>query len=410
MRKINLREINPIWWRLASFLGILFFILLSDAVLSDWVPGHIQEMLGSPVKMGLVLSFSSIVGFGVDLIFPQLLRGASVKKLAIGAVIGSGVFILTLFYSSISPYLLVILMGMAAWGVYYEFDSFMTQQFVSEQAPPHYRSAMWAIVEVVRAMAYFAGPLIGSYLAVGGDRVVLSAAGSMLAVGYLLLLFFRFPAHVEESPLEHINLAAEIAHWVALAKHVWPVLILTFVIGLVDSAFWTTGTVVNDMLATQKAAGGWFLSLYMLPSLFVGFVVAKWGIYQGKKKWAERFLLVAGIILSLITVVNSLWWILGIVFFASMFLWAAIPLVDAVYTDIVTRMGRERKHMFGLSSSMFSLAYVVGPIMSGWLVTKAGEIGSFVIWGMLVIVIAIFLLLVTPRKLRLPQNEIAHWE
>lgn len=410
MRKLNLREVNPVWWKLATFLGILFFVLLSDAILSDWVPGYVQGVLGSPVKMGMVMAFSSIVGFAVDLIFPQLLRSATVKQLALGAVTGSALFIAALFYSTYAPLLVILLMAMAAWGVYYEFDGFMTQQYVSEQAPPHLRSAMWAIVEVFRASAYFAGPLIGGYIAIGGDRRILITAGSMLLVGYLLLLFLRLPKHTEEVPLAHISLRAEIEHWEALAVHVWPILILSILIGLIDASFWTTGTVVTDMLAEKSSVGGFFLPLYMLPSLFIGFVVAKWGVYTGKKRWAEKFLLLAGLILASITLVPSIYWILGVVFLSSVCVWIAIPLIDAVYTDIVTRMGRERKHMFGLSSSMFSLAYIIGPIISGWLVTVTGEIGSFAVLGGLVAVTAFVLLFTTPRKLRLPQTQLSTWE
>jgi MFS family permease len=66
--------------------------------------------------------------------------------------------------------------------------------------------------------------------------------------------------------------------------------------------------------------------------------------------------------------------------------------------------------MFGLSSSMFSLAYIIGPVVSGWLVTLVGEIGSFVVLGEITVVVAGLLLLVTPRKLRLPQQELTTWE
>ncbi len=66
------------WKRVVAFLIILFFVLLSDAVLSDWVPGYLQNVLGSPLKMGLMMALSSVVGFVMDLIFPQLLRESGV--------------------------------------------------------------------------------------------------------------------------------------------------------------------------------------------------------------------------------------------------------------------------------------------------------------------------------------------
>lgn len=119
------------WKRVTAFLVILFFVLLSDAVLSDWVPGYLQGVLGSPLLMGLMMALSSVVGFVMDLVFPQLLRSSGVRKLAGGALLGALIFLLSMLYSTWWSYLLIIAMGMAAWGIYYELDSFMTQQFVA---------------------------------------------------------------------------------------------------------------------------------------------------------------------------------------------------------------------------------------------------------------------------------------
>ncbi|GAB4026454.1 MAG: hypothetical protein Fur0011_2220 [Candidatus Microgenomates bacterium] len=81
--------------------------------------------------MGLMMALSSVVGFVMDLVFPQLLRSSGVRKLAGGALLGALIFLLSMLYSTWWSYLLIIAMGMAAWGIYYELDSFMTQQFVA---------------------------------------------------------------------------------------------------------------------------------------------------------------------------------------------------------------------------------------------------------------------------------------
>ena len=145
----------------------------------------------------------------------------------------------------------------------------------------------------------------------------------------------------------------------------WPVLILSVMAGVVDATFWTTGTVLNDRFAEQSSIGGWFLSSYMLPSLFIGVIIAKLGLSEGKKKWAERLMLLGGVVLGLLAWVKSVEGIILVVILSSILMSMSWPLMDAIYTDLVVRSRRGRKHMIGLSSSTLSLAYVIGPMWLG---------------------------------------------
>ena len=95
---------------------------------------------------------------------------------------------------------------------------------------------------------------------------------------------------------------------------------------------------------------------------------------------------------------------------ASLALSVVYPLVDAVYTDIVVRMGKEKKHLIGLTNSIISLAYILGPTLAGLSAKILGEQSSFVILGATTSLVALFLLFVTPKKLKLPQTEIHTWD
>lgn len=403
--------IDPMWVKVGAFAIILFFVLLSDAVLSDWVPGYLQKVLGSPFKMGLMMAVSSIVGFLMDLIFPHMLRQSGVRKLAGSAILGSMIFLLSMFSSIWWSYVLILVIGMSAWGIYYELDSFMTQQFVAGVAPRDQRSSVWGVVGVVRSLAYFVGPLLGGYIAVYGDSFVVLGAAGVLLVAYLMFLMMKHPKSVEvEVDIHGIDVREEILHWITLGKRVWPILLLSLMGGLVDATFWSTGTVLNDTLAETSTVGGWFMSIYMLPFLFVGIIVAKWGVDVGKKKWAERFVLMGGLCLVALPFIQNIWFMLACVFMSSLFLAMAWPLVDAVYTDLVSRARKGRKHVMGMSAAAFSLAYIVGPIFSGWLAGEYGEMGSFAVVGGMVVFVAIVLLLTTPKKLHLPQEEMKGWE
>lgn len=399
------------WKRVSAFLVILFFVLLSDAVLSDWVPGYLQGVLGSPLAMGLMMALSSVVGFVMDLVFPQLLRSSGVRKLAGGALLGALIFLLSMLSSTWWSYLLILAMGMAAWGIYYELDSFMTQQFVAGVAPSHERSSVWGVVGVVRNSAYFLGPIVGGYVAYYGDRVVVLGSMGVLLFAYLLFLMIRLPT---EREIDHhdasINLREEISHWYVLGVRVWPILLTSFVVGLIDATFWTSGTVLTDRLAENSLFGRWFLSAYMFPFLFAGLLVARWGVDVGKKKWAARFLLIGALSLMLVGFVKSVFLLLLVVALAGLFIAMAFPLIDSVYTDLVARARKGRKHIMGMSSATFSLAYVVGPILSGFISGRLGEEMTFTMMGVVVCVVAVTLLVVTPKKLKLPQDEIQSWE
>lgn len=399
------------WKKVIPFLILLFFILLSDAVLADWVPGYLQESFGSSIKMGLMMAVSSMVGLVMDLIFPQILRTSGVRRLAGGAIVGALIFLSSMLTSTWWSYGVIIVVGMAAWGIYYELDAFMTQQFVAGVAARDQRSSVWGVVGVVRNLAYFVGPLLGSYLAVYGNRVVVMTAAIVLGIAYIFLALLNLPRKEESDINFHgASIGEELKHWWILGSRVWPILLVSLMVGLVDATFWTTGTVLNDTLVEQSSLGGWFVSAYMFPSLFVGIWIAKWGIDSGKKKWAERLLLVGGMFLALLGIVESIPLMLLVVVLASACLSASWPLTDAVYTDLVTRARRGRKHIMGMSSAALSLSYMIGPIIAGGLAEWIGELESFSYLGGVVVMVATILLFVTPRKLKLPQDEIQSWQ
>ena len=89
---------------------------------------------------------------------------------------------------------------------------------------------------------------------------------------------------------------------------------------------------------------------------------------------------------------------------------ASWPLIDAVYTDLVARARRGKKHVMGMSAAMFGCAYIIGPILAGFLTEQVGGARSFAVIGALVVIVALTLLYKTPPKLALPQTEMIKWD
>ncbi len=412
LRKFNVSFTHdPVWLRVATLSIILFFIFLADAIVSFWAPEYLEETFQSSLVMGLIISTSSIVGLLADIMMPQLLKGITVKKLLVMGIVASILFSAILLFTTWLPFILLFLLGMAVWGIYYELLSFASNQFVADATPLKFHSAGWAIIGTFRSLAYFLGPVMATWLLLAGDRPPLFVAiGLALLALVILLITNRKHERQLTVDIHHINFSAELTHWKELFIHVWPILLMSILVGVIDATFWTVGAVYTKDLGQIHPSGSWFLSLHMLPSLFMGFVIAKMQIYQRKKRLAQIFLITSGLFLVLLGFSSAIPWILIMVFISSTNLAISVPLIEAVYSDIVARMGRERQHMIGLSSSTMSIAYIIAPPLSGLIAEEVGARNTFMIIGGFVALVSFILLFTTPKKLKLPQKEIEKWD
>ncbi len=402
---------DPLWLKVFSFSLVLFFLFLGDAILSFWVPNLLEDAMGSSFVMGLVMSFSSVVGLVMDLIFPQLIQNVTVKRLVVFSAGTSILFSVSLLTALEMPVIWIFLLAMAIWGIYYEFFGFAEQQFIADTLPLKMRSSGWAFYGVFKNLAYFLGPLIAAWLVIKGEWAPAASAIFFVTIGTAFLFIFK-KSHDRKFNVEFkkVNVFAEMGHWKVLFEHVWPMILLSLVLGLIDATFWTTGTVLTEKLARENFAGSFFLSLYQLPPMFMGLVMSRMAISEGKKKLAIKFLLVSGVLLVLMGFTSNVYLILGAVFASSVALAVSYPLVNAVYSDIVARMGRERRHLIGLNNSSISVAYIIGPVLAGFITTLVGDEKTFSVIGALAVVVGAILLVVTPKKIKLPENVIETWD
>ena len=411
LRRYLLVVKDPVWSKVITLSLALFFVMFADAVVSFWAPNLLQDAFQSSIVMGLVMGFSSIVGFVMDLVFPSLLRNITVRRMVLLAILTSLVTMLALFGASLKPVLFIFLLAMALWGVYYEFEAFACQQFVADSVPVKARSGAWGIIGVFKNLAYFLGPLVAAWLIIKGDWLVAIFILVLLWAGFVVITASgKSHEHPMEVDITEINLWREMQHWWVLGVHVWPAIIMSLLVGAIDAVFWTTGAVWTEALARQNPLGAMFLPLYSLPPLFLGVLMVKLGIYKGKKKLAEIFLILTGVVLAGLYFSGGVIWQLVIVLVSSIMLSIAFPLIEGVYSDIVARLGQERKHMIGLTSSVLSFAYIVMPPLAGFLTHSFGERMTFTLIGLATAVISFLLLFVTPKKLKLPQEEIKEWQ
>lgn len=402
---------NPVWTKILLFSLTLFFLRIADGIISFWAPNQIQDALGDSTWMGIVISFQSVIGFLADLFLPGLIRNIHAKTLLIWAVILSGATSFLFIGSSYFPYVLLFLLAMAIWGIYYELLHFAQYQFMGISVPPHMRTSAWGVLNIFTNIAYFLGPLIAAGVLLRGLMITEVTFMALLIIGAFMLISLKVIQDGGDGwGEEHVNPVTELKHWFRLTKVVWPVIIINMLLGFVDATFWTTGAVWTEKLATQNFFGGMFLPFYQLPSIFLGLILARLEIYKGKKILSEKLLIVAGLFLMLFAVSTNVVWILLMVLLSSTAIGLCYPLVEGVYTDLVSRMNQDKEDMVGLSGSTLNLAYIIWPPVAGILAAQIGERMSFSYLGLIVILTAIGLLFVTPKKLRLPQTEIGKWK
>ncbi len=399
---------NPV----TNFSSIIFFIFLSDAIISFWVPNFLQNYFNNnALLMGVVLSFSSLVGIIFDFTFPQFISKVTSTKLIFFSFLISILVGLSLLLGIFRPMILIFLISMGLWGIYYEFLGFADKEFVAHKVPLEEHSSAWAVISLFKSLAYFLGPAIAGWLFIRNENSPIFIAISFSIIG--LFIFFSLKRTKEKEVslnFKEFNLFSEFKHWAYLFKYVWPILILSFILWLIDCMFWTTGAVLGLSLTQKSFWGALFLPFYTLPSLIIWYPIAKVKISHGKKKRAIICIATAGVFLVLLGLFDKVFWNLAMVFLASTFLGIAFPFLDATYSDIIERVGKGDKHLIGMSNSIFSLSYIVGPIFAGFLVKISSESSSFSIMGIITIIVSLVLLLVTPKKLLVPKVEINKWE
>lgn len=402
---------NNLWSKITTLGLTLFFIFLADAILSFLAPNLIQDTFKSSLMMGLIMSFSSVAGIMADALLPQIIRTIAVKGLIFLGILTSLIFSCLLLGTVYFPFLIVFLTAMAVWGIYYELLGFAQQEFVSHHTPVKLHSSAWGILSIFRNVAYFLGPLIGGFLLLQGKGFSILIALSFTLIGLAILLASdKEHQRAMKIDMAQVNLLSEIEHWLVLFKHTWPLILLSFYANALDATFWTVGAVYTEKLSRESIWGSLFLPLYVLPSLFVGFIVARLRIYRGKKKLAQILLFISCLPILGLAFAENIFLVLMIILAASLFSWASYPLIDAVYSNIVARMGRQRNHLIGLCASSSSLAYIIMPILAGFIAQTVGEKLTFVIVSLIGLIVTGFLLIVTPRKLRLPQQKIQTWK
>jgi MFS family permease len=318
-------------------------------------------------------------------------------------------FLFPAIFITLPPLVSVFVIGMITWGVYYELLQFSHFNFIRHHVPKANYHQAWGTLSSFKALAYILGPLICGLIIASDFKTTFTLSlvfYSFAALGFFLLatVIRRRPLPPEPEPLASVK--SEFKIWTTLFKKVWLIYIFLFLISVIDSAFWTVGTLVSEELRHTSGLGSLFLPAYTLPALFVGLAISRLPS-TGKKRTALLTGSLAGLILALVGLTPHPLALILIVFTSSVFLSISYPEIEAVFEDYVSRLGTQGTNMVGLQSSAISASYIVGPILAGALAQVFGNRPMFTILGLAVAGYSLLIFFIIPRKIRLPEAEIA---
>jgi predicted MFS family arabinose efflux permease len=385
------------------FALVIFFWTLFDSILMYIVPLLMEKNSFSISLIGLIIGTSSISGALFDFFICKFLKNSNFRRVFLA------MFVICFFYPIIlwqANTIWLFLFAMAIWGIYFDMYNFGAFNFVGHYAEKEEHASSFGIIQIFRALGWIIAPIItGLVIAKTIDWQIFVISWFFLGVGFIFFILLLFLMRKQNTPDKvqcHIkrnkDFFREINLWKKLGKAMTPVLSVTFFLSLTESFFWTLSPLYAESTHFEKF-GGLFLTAYVLPALFVGWLVKSFTNKFGKKKTALVGILIGSIILSFFVYVTNPIASIVLVFFASCFISIALPAINGAYADYISESPQVDSEIEGVEDFSFNFGYVVGPILAGLLADTINIPTAFTSLGLIGIVLAVILLLITPKNI-----------
>jgi MFS family permease len=398
------RSVSP----LILFSIIIFMISLHDGIISYVTPLLINNTYNSTVIVGGILSISSFFGIFFNFFVARFFPKKGYKFFTSWMIFFA--LLMPLILLKIPETLVPLVLAMIVWSIYYEFRNYSKFDFVKTFLPSNKNAEAWSVMTVFQSTAYLFGPILALFLM---ERGLKSALIGSLAIVILAFLCYRIYSQIfgkkqlKNSDREVRSLLKEFRVINIITRKIWPLVLFSFSITLLDVSFWTSGVLYSEKLRLQNELGGLLLPFYGMPTIIVGIIAPKIYATLGKKRTSFAAGLAAGLGLIILGLVNNVFLILGTVFLTAFFSNIAFILISATYEDYITRLDGEGNNLVSVNEVAQNLAYAVGPIVLG-IASRNGNFGkSFIFTGIILISVSLLAIFVVPRKIRMPHKEIA---
>lgn len=383
---------------------MIFFFVIFDGTLMYLAPIAMHRSGIQAGTMGLILGLSSVAGMIFDLILSRLLANATYRTMFLLMLLGAMMYPFFLFgANSITMYLI----AMAIWGLYYNFYNMGTIDYVENTTTSEQYTSYFGVLRSFDSLGNLVAPFIGSILLIYASTQGMMLVWVLAILVPAFLFYFALYASRLEKPkkeskikLNVYSLLAEWKIWKRVGHILFPVLLLTLTINIIDSAIWTIGPLFSESL-TQAGhfGGGAFMIAYTLPPILVGWIVAHFVSRFGKKGTALTALLCGSILLTLISIITSPLALLFVMFGTSFCFAHAWPTINAAYADDIKKEPTYGKEIETVEDWFTNLGDTVGPIAGGFAVQYLGLAQAFGVIGIFGIFASLILIWYTPKTL-----------
>ncbi|MCA9379824.1 MFS transporter [Candidatus Dojkabacteria bacterium] len=393
------------------FFVAFFLISIADGTMGYVFPIVVEQSVGSNTAMGIIMALSSVTGLICDFIFPSLISRKNWKQLLIACVLLALLFPVLSYFGEVFNTVLFFVVASIAWGVYYEFLAFSQQNYIVENNKEHSFSKDWGLLAVLISIMEVIAPILGSTLLILGGLAYPIFVLSLLSIVLLILMLPEAESdevvEVKSVSRELYQLLREFKMWDLLYGKVWQVLLVSFVLQSIFATYWTFGGLFGQQLVGKEGPDWIVMILYAIPCLIASLLLSKFIIKKRKKLLSQIFLVSGGFIMMMLVIFQGSVYMMGlIILFSSLMFAFAYPLNNAVFSDLGSRLGREKNHLFGMLNAISSVAFIIVPIFLGIVSDRWGYIYAFAFIGAFSMLAGIVLILKTPKKIHLPQKEI----
>jgi predicted MFS family arabinose efflux permease len=388
---------------LYSMAFMLLFFAIFDGIVMYLSP-IVMQRSGIPLgTVGLILGFSSIAGMLFDILLLRLLAKSTYRKIFFAMFITASATPFFLFGPSTITFYLI---AMALWGLYYNLYDIGTLDFIGRETVIKQHTSSSGILKVFEGLGYLLAPFIASLLLISLSvhKTFPLPMFLFILIAFLIFLGISTTKSYTNKRLQSRSTPsgffARITTWVHVGKLILPILLLTLVINLVDDAIWTIGPIFSETLHIPDGpSGGLFMLAYALPPLFTGWIVGHLVKKFGKKHTALFGLFFGSLLLLVIGFVTMKFMLIAVIFCVS-FLFATVwPTITAAYADVIIRSPSYQDEVETVDDYFTNIGDTIGPILGGYAAQYAGLPHTFVIIGILGMIIALVLMKYTPKNL-----------
>jgi len=403
-------QVNPNKFRILVFLVPVFFFYLNENVISLTYPIVGELLLNSAFYIGIIISLTSIIGILCDFFFPQIFKATDWKQQFIMGMILAIFLNITLSNSMHTGSVPLLILAGLLWTLYYEFCAFAINNYLAVSEKSNNFVYDWSLISIVYNVAAIIGPILASFIIEDFFLVLLIFQSvslvSIFIVGYITRKEIKMtPKSKIKSTL---NLFKGLEIWKVLVPKVLPLILFSIGIGIIDSTYWTIGGLYASQIFKNNDLSWITIVMYSIPFIFGSIIMAKLNMKKFKKLTSQIFLAINAVLLLIFFIPDINPFIaMGIILVSSFFLALAAPLNDAAFSDLLTRLNEKMEHLVGIKKISYSIAYIIGPVLSGYLTENFGFQNTFAIIGLGLLVLAVTLLSITPKKIRLPQTELS---